>query len=584
MKLIPFAVILAIIAIHSIPAENDRLRHAPYKILISEIKILHQSSDFVEVGKICPTPGRSNYFTGLDGYYILIITGSSQLNIHSAYNLDGKHLTSEIPASNDGLPMLKKRGRKRTRTNANPGTSNVNDENILSSDGRTTFTNSVPPGRTLASAHVPTQRLPRSVRIEFENLLHTQPSQIGDNTTETTPINHFKGRKTRSNRNIKYNPLSYFYETIPTNLHHSRDEIIVGNTITTKDIASIGTKLKDVVLIGSEIPEAIKNDLRKIHDKLFETSLIPVSENKEITSFSINKCDQSPDIFNTIAYQYSVPTPGRPNSCTQLYTEEANYPYGFAGQTIKSHGQKSVINVLWSLQNKNIQEILKKGPINAASALLNLNEDTIKRFQKRYEENSIGIETEKKNPPKPVQDVIDESKQRMLYEILVSYYKANKVPRMNEVREKFIQKVRTEQLQNPTSEIPTTLFHCGMNTFRKILYSNGYKYGKINKRDAVLFDPRIVAWRGKYLKAIQDNDVLDDGAKLPVIYTDETWLEQLYWDGDLQFELAMDKNGEMELAAIATDGDNIEILNTEPEDEEDSQDEAGPSKLPRMRE
>ncbi|CAG7723442.1 unnamed protein product [Allacma fusca] len=594
--------------------------------------------------------------------------------------------------------MPKKRGRKRTRTNANQETPNVDDENILSSDRRTSFTNSVPPERTLASANVPTQRLPISVRIEFTNLVNNQSSQIGNFTTDTTAINHLKTRKTRSNKNIngrKDKNVEYFTP---------------GNTITTKDITNIGTKLKDVVLIGSKIPEEIKSDLRRIHDELLETSLIPVSENDKQAGFSINKCDQSPDIFNTAAYQYSVPTPGKPNSCKQLNTEDMNYPFGFAGQSIKSHGQKLVINVLWSLKNKNIQDILKKGLINAASALLNLNEDTIKRFQKRYEENSIGIETEKKNPPKPVQDIIDEPKKRMLYEILVSYYKANKVPRMNEVREKFIQQVRTEQLQILTSEIPARLFHCGINTFRKILYSNGYKYGKINKRDAVLFDPRIVAWRSKYLKAIQDHAKLDDGAKLPVIYTDETWfdiysrqsygwvprcsktvqerkdftflkhkashgpriiimhaggengfvdgmmdvyasltmhlvlrtppyncqlnpielvwsdvkrllreqntdqnleaniirarnilqtytsdswkrhvghvkkLEQLYWDGALQFELAMDRNAEMELAAIASEGDNIEILNTEPEDREDSQEEASPPKLPRNRE
>ncbi|CAG7816413.1 unnamed protein product, partial [Allacma fusca] len=191
------------------------------------------------------------------------------------------------------------------------------------------------------------------------------------------------------------------------------------------------------------------------------------------------------------AYQYGLPTPGNENSCKQIGSQQpTNYPYGFAGQSIKKHGKKMVINVLWALKNINIVEVLTSGPVSTASVLLNLSEEIIKRFQKTYEQNLVDTPARRKNVRRPVRDEIDSKKQRIIYDVLVSYYKENRTPKLSDALEKFVERVRIEQLSTPDAfNIPPKLFHCGVNTFREILHSLGYKFGKINKRDAVLFDP-----------------------------------------------------------------------------------------------
>ncbi|CAG7644646.1 unnamed protein product [Allacma fusca] len=66
------------------------------------------------------------------------------------------------------------------------------------------------------------------------------------------------------------------------------------------------------------------------------------------------------------------------------------------------------------------------------------------------------------------------------------------------------------------------LFTCGFKTFRKILKLEDYKFGKINHRDAVLLNPDKVAWRGRYLRRIRQND---QHQNYTVIYLDETWAD-----------------------------------------------------------
>lgn len=61
-------------------------------------------------------------------------------------------------------------------------------------------------------------------------------------------------------------------------------------------------------------------------------------------------------------------------------------------------------------------------------------------------------------------------------------------------------------------------FTCSEWTFRKILRKLGYKYGKINMRDAILIRPDIVTWRGKYLNALRKNKLSQNPMK--IIYLD----------------------------------------------------------------
>jgi len=66
-------------------------------------------------------------------------------------------------------------------------------------------------------------------------------------------------------------------------------------------------------------------------------------------------------------------------------------------------------------------------------------------------------------------------------------------------------------------------FKCGLHSFRKILKKIGFVFGKIGIRDAILQRPDIVQRRGEYLKAMRENEKSNN--PLPVVYTDETWID-----------------------------------------------------------
>ncbi|CAG7667467.1 unnamed protein product [Allacma fusca] len=334
------------------------------------------------VAKFCPTPGRSNDFTGLDGYYILIINGTNQFNVHAAYNLDGKHLGSEIPVIHDGLPMSKKRGRKRTRTNANPETPNVEDENILN-DGA---------------------KLP---------VIYTDETWFDI-----------------------YSRQSYGW-----------------------------------------VPRCAKT----------------VQERKDFT-FLKHKASRGPRII-----------------------------------IMHAGGENGFVDGMMD-----VYAVSKKDA--AGDYHDNINNESYMKWFQRLMKTLEGLG--------PHIIVIDNAP-------------------YHSVTRKHGHKV-----------LRTPPYNCQLNPI-ELVWSDVKRLLREQNTDQNL-----------EANIIRAKNILQT-------YTADSWkrhvghvkkLEQLYWDGDLQFELAMDRNAEMELAAIACDGDNIEILNTDPEDCADSQEEAGPSKLPRRRE
>lgn len=60
-------------------------------------------------------------------------------------------------------------------------------------------------------------------------------------------------------------------------------------------------------------------------------------------------------------------------------------------------------------------------------------------------------------------------------------------------------------------------------TFAKVLKDMGFYYGKIDKRVALLMRQDILAWRGRYLKALRENQLRTSPFK--VTFLDETWID-----------------------------------------------------------
>ncbi|CAG7827108.1 unnamed protein product [Allacma fusca] len=498
---------------------KNRFRHTPCKLLFSEIRVRGDGTDFIEIGKYCPSPGRKNGFLGLDGYYLLVLAGTNELRVIEEVNLDGKTMQKisadavEIQAREDEIGS--------TTAVPNPSSSATLPSFLQPPAGRS-LSDSLQADRSLRTSLVPAERLPRSL----------------------TPIRTVK----RSPKEIlKFNHMYAFVEFLQLTFHS--DESVVfcllhykqsgsksknikhfskGDSLNEEKLRKINTKIKDILLIGGTPSKALLSSLTKIHVSLANPSPISTFALAENIPHSINKCDTTSSMFDTTMFQYSTPTPGNINAC-KANIETFKYPYSFAGQSITTHGQKIVVNALWALKNLKWDKIVsKQNPVQTVAILVNLNAKTIEKFQQNDIDGVMVTPAKKRPRIKPIVDNVDEEKRRLIYNTIASFYKLNQIPKFNQILEQFVAKVRlNEMLQAEALQLPqpTNLYHCSGNTFRQILKNLGYKYGKINTRDAVLFDPRIVSLRAKYLDIIRQNDALRTDSKLPVLYTDETWFD-----------------------------------------------------------
>ncbi|CAG7724894.1 unnamed protein product, partial [Allacma fusca] len=109
----------------------------------------------------------------------------------------------------------------------------------------------------------------------------------------------------------------------------------------------------------------------------------------------------------------------------------------------------------------------------------------------------------------------------IIYEAITSFYQQNVVPTLRPIFDRFVGYIQRDNVTVKKGNISKP-FTCGFHTFRKMLRLEDYKFGRINQRDAVLLNPDKVAWRGRYLRRIRQND---QDQKFNVIYLDETWAD-----------------------------------------------------------
>lgn len=101
---------------------------------------------------------------------------------------------------------------------------------------------------------------------------------------------------------------------------------------------------------------------------------------------------------------------------------------------------------------------------------------------------------------------IDSFKADQIKRIIQKYYADNKPPLACDIFKTFMDQVRSEEelvLRNTGRAAVPFISH--EKTFRKILHTLGFKYGRINTRDILLMRPQIVSWRGKYLSEMLKN-------------------------------------------------------------------------------
>lgn len=97
--------------------------------------------------------------------------------------------------------------------------------------------------------------------------------------------------------------------------------------------------------------------------------------------------------------------------------------------------------------------------------------------------------------------------QELIRRIVYGFYKDNKVPTLEMVREKL-------------KEYPYYDYK-SLDTLRNVLLQAGFRYKKLDKRLIIMESARIVKWRQDYLRKIKEYRE----ANRDIIYLDETWFD-----------------------------------------------------------
>ncbi|CAG7785802.1 unnamed protein product [Allacma fusca] len=471
-RLVAFVIIFCSTAIALPGRIKPRNMHGNCEILINEIVL--QEGAYVEVAKLCPSnTQQQNKRTDLNGFVLVLM------------NSNGVNLTFEKVTQLDAVELL---------------LSNV----TFSSNSKTFRHGSRPTG---------------GIQSGFKVGTNESTSTVKSNSTESLALPE-EPRQTNAKyfRVININGTRFNTTTAIMLLHQNAQErrrailYKVNQIVTDELLAKLQAEVHDAVVIAGMNDNMNHKIMFLGHNKQPLRSLVwPDAEDFSI-NFGISKCDADKKPFNPQGFKYSLKSPQSPNYCNphvKYMLEESEYipPFGpFSGRLIGTQALQLSINLVRSLQNaKNRQKLFQMEPKKLAAKLLNIGLRTVYRAEKQLEETGTIEREYKRKPFESVMSNLNDEIRAILYETITSFYQQNLVPTLQPIFNRFLSYIQRDNVTVKMGNV-SKLFTCGFKTFRKILKIEDYKFGRINHRDAVLLNPDKVAWRGRYLRRIRNND------------------------------------------------------------------------------
>lgn len=316
-------------------------------------------------------------------------------------------------------------------------------------------------------------------------------------------------------------------------LNMNRD--VYGNAIETEmeevQWTILNAYLQDLVIYGDTCPIEYCYELLRLLPNGPQVSVqngvyVPMAyvienDNNPPPDSGISRCSTGNWPFQIDDFILAAQTPRARNRCPRPLQTTRFDMRGFA---LQKTAQKIILNVdNFFEMSENNPMMLQQNYRQLTCAAVGLGENTIKKIIKNWKENAIETPGKKRNRPFPVQSRVDNFYEAMIRRIIVGFFKRNLAPLFQMIYDEFMSGIAKaeEDLRNKGHDFES--FKMSKNTFRKVLHKLGYRYAKINMRDAILMRPDIVMLRGKYLAEIKKND--ESPNPLPVVYVDETWID-----------------------------------------------------------
>lgn len=275
--------------------------------------------------------------------------------------------------------------------------------------------------------------------------------------------------------------------------------------------------LQDMLIYGSPCDLSVCNEFTSMLprqnldpiDNMYLPVPLPlqvaIASTEVHTYRSCNRCSATILPMQLDEFSEGAATPGKKNNCERMNAAVSK----FQGVRLQSTAQMIVRNVL-NFFEKYVHDLTKlpKKPANELTSDATLvSVRTIAKISQKVKGGlPLLTPSRKQTRVSPVMCQIDSFKAEMIRRIIRDAYSNNIAPLANDIYQQFMEKVaENERLRTSQGETDVKQFSCSVKTFRKILHSLGFRFGRINTRDAVLMRPDIVTWRGKYLTEMRRN-------------------------------------------------------------------------------
>jgi hypothetical protein len=224
-----------------------------------------------------------------------------------------------------------------------------------------------------------------------------------------------------------------------------------------------------------------------------------------------------------LAFVSAAPSPDAKNNCYDVQENECeivdggancsprlpiNFPFSFGRSALASQSRKLILNLLESLTHLKLDhERLKGTALQQVGQLLNLHYNTITKIARSARDGAPIVTPGKKRKFKTSKRIrlMTQENVDILKETIKEFYRQHRAPTATQIFRSFLENIRMNLLKKAAElpvdpdftvdEIPEST--CHFLTFRKMLRSAGFKFGKVNNRAFIVQQPDKVEMRGQ---------------------------------------------------------------------------------------
>jgi hypothetical protein len=308
---------------------------------------------------------------------------------------------------------------------------------------------------------------------------------------------------------------------------------IVKNAIVSDDIIDLLSE-KATVVDAVVYTTTEKANLNPSVAKILGNAAFPIDDvfvdeyKQEMTKMlekqeSLSKCDEYGVLKSPLSFVSAAPSPDEKNNCLDIPQNvceiidegpscslrlPVNFPFNFARSTLHSQSRKLIMNLLESLKYLRLDNDKLKGtPLQQVGQLLNFNYNTVSKVTHAIQSGAPIVTPGKKRKFKTYKRIRLMTKENVdiLKETIKDFYRQHQAPTANQIFRSFLENIRKNLLRKAeelpvdpdftVEDIPES--SCHFLTFRKMLKSAGFKFGKVNNRAFIVQQPDKIEMRGQ---------------------------------------------------------------------------------------